>query len=140
MWLCNKYRVREILLISFETVFSWCDLSLKVKKTKRFIWVLFGNLWWGFYILDLVERMRRTLGHPSSWTSGKIRTDLDHRNSIVGYFNYSKYGSLICSMLFFTTGFKKKFIFFKNFELGAHFALLTIKVNGPMGQKYNMNA
>lgn len=80
--------------------------------------------------------MRRTLGHPSSWTSGKIRTDLDHRNSIVGYFNYSKYGSLICPMLFFTTGFKKKFTpffpefveNFKNFEVGAHFALLTFKV------------
>lgn len=43
-------------------------------------------------------------------------------------------------MLFFTTGFKKKFIFFKNFEVGAHFALLTIEVNGPMGQKYNMYA
>lgn len=43
-------------------------------------------------------------------------------------------------MLFFTTGFKKKFIFFKNFEVGAHFALLTIKVNGTMGQKYNMYA
>lgn len=51
-------------------------------------------------------------------------------------------------MLFFTTGFKKKFTpffpefveNFKNFEVGAHFALLTIKVNGPMGQKYNMYA
>lgn len=50
------------------------------------------------------------------------------------------YAPLICPMLFFTTGFKKKFIFFKNFEVGAHFALLTIKVNGPMGQKYNMYA
>lgn len=28
----------------------------------------------------------------------------------------------------------------KNFEVGAHFGLLTIKVNGPMGQKYNMFA
>lgn len=85
--------------------------------------------------------MRRTLGHPSSWTSGKIRTDLDHRNSIVGYFNYSKYGSLICPMLFFTTLFLPEFVEnFKNFEVGAHFALLTIKVNGPMGQKYNMYA
>lgn len=77
--------------------------------------------------------MRRILGYLSFWIFGKIRIDLDYRNLIVGYFNYLKYGFLICFMLFFIIGFKKKFIFFKNFEVGVYFVLLIIKVNGLMG-------